>query len=187
MQLKIQGRNIELTEAIREYVERKIEKAVAPFDQLTQRVEVNLSVGQNPRVANNQTTEVTIHANGTVIRAEEASVSLYASIDLVADKIQRQLRKYKERNLKRPTPKTAVAVMASAPMDQPNGHRQAQLPKEVVRAKYFAMPPLTMEEALEQLSLVDHDFFVFRDKESGQINVLYERNHGGYGVIIPRA
>jgi len=186
MQLKIQGRNIELTEAIREYVEHKIEKAVAPFDQLTQRVDVHLSVAQNPRIAQSQSTEVTIHANGTVIRAEEACENLYASIDLVADKIQRQLRKYKERQLKKPTPKTAVAVLASEPVPAPNGHRQAQLPKEVVRAKYFAMPALSIEEALEQLSLVDHDFYVFREKDSGQIQVLYERNHGGYGVIIPR-
>lgn len=186
MKLLIQGRNIEVTEAIREYVERKIEKAVAPFDQMTQRVEVNLSTGNNPRISHNQTTEVTIRANGTVIRAEEASENLYASIDLVADKIHRQLRKYKERNLKRSTPKTAIAVLNSEPMTEPDHTRQAQLPPEVVRAKYFAMQPLTIEEALEQLHLVDHDFYVYRDKQSGQIQVLYERNHGGFGVIIPR-
>ncbi|WP_218081401.1 ribosome hibernation-promoting factor, HPF/YfiA family [Anthocerotibacter panamensis] len=186
MKLLIHGKNIEVTEAIREYVERKVEKAVAPFDQLTQRVEIYLSVAHNPRVAANQSAEVTIHANGTIIRAEEASESLYASIDLVSDKIQRQLRKYKERNLKKSTPKTAVAVMESEPVAAPNGDRQVTLPKEVVRAKYFAMPPLSIEEALEQLHLVDHDFFVFRDKQTGQIHVLYERNHGGYGVIIPR-
>jgi len=186
MKLLIQGKNIEMTEAIREYVARKVEKAVAPFDQFTHRVEVLLSVGHNPRIPQNQTTEVTVHASGTVIRAEEASESLYASIDLVADKIQRQLRKYKERQLKKSTPKTAVAVMASEPVAMPNEHRQPQLPKEVVRAKYFAMPPLSIEEALEQLSLVDHDFFVYRDRDSGLIQVLYQRNHGGFGVIIPR-
>jgi putative sigma-54 modulation protein len=100
MKLLIQGRNFDVTQEIREYVERKMEKAVAPFDQITQKVEVFLSTGHNPRITHNQVTEVTIRANGTVIRAEEASENLYASIDLVADKIQRQLRKYKDNSAK---------------------------------------------------------------------------------------
>ncbi len=186
MQLLIHGKNIEVTEAIRDYVSRKIKKAVAPFAQLTYRIEVHLAVAANPRVSQRQSTEVTIHANGTIIRAEEACENLYASIDLVADKIQRQLRKYKERSLKKFTPKTAIAVITSEPIAQPDEERQARLPKEVIRAKYFAMVPLSIEEALEQLCLIDHDFYVYRDKDSGQIQVLYERHHGGYGVIVPR-
>ncbi len=186
MKLLIHGKNVEVSPAIREYVELKIDRAVSAFEQLTQKVEVHLSVAANPRIATSQSAEVTIYANGTVIRAAEASENLYASIDLVADKIQRQLRKYKERSLNKPSPKTAVAVLASTPITPPNEQRKVELPKEVVRAKYFAMPPLSMDEALDQLNLVDHDFFVFKDKDSQQIQVLYKRNHGGYGVIIPR-
>ncbi len=66
------------------------------------------------------------------------------------------------------------------------GDRTPELPSEVVRMKYFAMPPMTLEEALEQLQLVDHDFYMFRNIKTGEINVIYERNHGGYGVIQPR-
>ncbi|MBD1904547.1 ribosome-associated translation inhibitor RaiA [Funiculus sociatus GB2-A5] len=189
MKLVIHGKNIEITDAIREYVNQKIEKAVNHFQNLTTEVNVHLSVARNPRINPKQAAEVTIYANGTVIRAEESSDNLYASIDLVADKIARNLRKYKEKRLDQKTqaqPKTAVVVEEVPVAPDLIGDRTPELPTEVVRTKYFAMPPMTTEEALEQLQLVDHDFYMFRNAETGEINVIYERNHGGYGVILPR-
>lgn len=187
MQFAIHGKNIEVTEAIRDYVTAKLEKVFAHFDHLTMGVDVYLSVARNPRISRSHSAEVTLQASGTVIRAEEETENLYASIDLVADKLHRQLRKYKERLQKKPRPKTAVAVAAQAPITLPDGNERATaLPQEVVRTKYFSMPPMTAHEALDQLALVDHDFFVFRNSETGEINVLYERNHGGYGLIVPR-
>ena len=188
MKLVIHGKNIEITDAIREYVHQKIEKAVNHFQSLTTEVDVHLSVARNPRINPKQSSEVTIYANGTVIRAEESSESLYASIDLVADKITRQLRKYKERRQDQKTnaqPTSDVVLNQSVLFDL-IGDRTPELPSAVVRTKYFAMPPMTLEEALEQLQLVGHDFYMFRNAQSGEINVLYERNHGGYGVIQPR-
>ena len=189
MKLVIHGRNIEITDAIREYVHQKIEKAANHFLNTTNEIDVHLSVARNPRIDSKQTAEVTVYANGTVIRAEESSENLYASIDLVADKIARQLRKYKERRLDKKT-QTQVKtsdVVAQAPVETDLiGSRTPELPSEVVRTKYFAMPPMTIEEALEQLQLVGHDFYMFRNAETGEINVIYERNHGGYGVIQPR-
>jgi putative sigma-54 modulation protein len=189
MKLVIHGKNIEITDAIREYVNQKIEKAVSHFQSLTSEVDVHLSVARNPRINPKQAAEVTIFANGTVIRAEESSESLYASIDLVADKIARKLRKYKEKRLDKKTQaqmKTGIVVEQEPVPEDLIGSRTPELPSEVVRTKYFAMPPMTMDEALEQLQLVDHDFYMFRNSESGEINVIYERNHGGYGVILPR-
>lgn len=192
MKLVIQGKNIEITDSIREYVRQKIEKAVQHFRTMTTEVDVHLSVARNPRIAPKQTAEVTIYINGAVVRAEESSENLYASIDLVADKITRQLRKYKEKRKSRPSVKTSEAL-AEAPIAETAtnvsevlNNRTPELPTEVVRTKYFAMPPMTVDQALEQLDLVDHDFFVFRNADSGEINVIYERNHGGYGVIQPR-
>ena len=189
MKLVIQGKNIEITDGIREYVHQKIEKAVSHFENITTEVDVHLSVARNPRVTSKQMAEVTIYANGSVIRAQEGSETLYASIDMVADKIARQLRKYKERRLDQKIhaqPKTSE-VVKEQPVDLDLiGDRTPELPSEVVRTKYFAMPPMTTQEALEQLQLVDHDFYMFRNAESGEINVIYERNHGGYGVIHPR-
>lgn len=188
MKLVIHGKNIEITDAIREYVHQKIEKAVSHFQNITNEVDVHLSVAKNPRINTRQAAEVTIYANKNVIRAEESSENLYASIDLVADKIARQLRKYKERtqNKKAANPIEETIVETATVVDDLIGTRTPELPKEVVRTKYFAMPPMTMTEALEHLQMVGHDFYMFHNVETDEINVIYERNHGGYGVIQPR-
>ncbi len=188
MKLVIQGKNIEITDSIHEYVNQKIEKAVSHFQQLTTEVDIHLSVARNPRINPKQTAEVTIYANGTVIRAQESSENLYASIDLVADKIARQLRKYKEKRQSQVTKAKTVDVVELEPVaENLIGDRQPELPSKVVRTKYFALPPMTVEAALEQLQLIDHDFYMFSNVMTGEINVIYKRyHHGGYGLIQPR-
>lgn len=185
MKLVIQGKNIEVTDAIREYVHQKIEKAVSHYQTLTTEVDVHLSVSRNPRLVK-QIAEVTIYANGTVVRAEEGSENLYASIDLVADKIARRLRKYKEKRSNHRHEKATETLSDQPVLGELDLNREPELPAQVVRTKYFSMPPMTVEQAIEQLELVGHDFYMFRNVETGEINVAYERNHGGYGVIQPR-
>lgn len=189
MKLLIQGNNITVTDAIHDYVQQKLEKAVKHFQNMTTKVDVHLSVARNARIQDKHKAEVTVYANGTVIRAQEGSENLYASIDLVSDKIARQLRKYKERRLDQKTNatvKTTEVVEGEPVTGDLIGDRAPELPSEVVRMKYFAMPPMSIEEALEQLQLVDHDFYMFRNRDTDEINVIYIRNHGGYGVIQPR-
>ncbi|MEB3249446.1 MAG: ribosome hibernation-promoting factor, HPF/YfiA family [Microcystaceae cyanobacterium] len=188
MKLLIQGNNITVTDAIHAYVEEKLEKAVKHFQGITTKVDVHLSVARNARISDKHKAEVTVYANGAVIRAQEGSENLYASIDLVSDKIARQLRKYKERLVdKSQSHVKTSALVEDKPVDPTLiGDRAPELPSEVVRMKYFAMPPMTIDEAREQLQLVDHDFYMFRNKETNEINVIYLRNHGGFGVIQPR-
>jgi putative sigma-54 modulation protein len=193
MKLLIQGNNIAVTEAIDEYVHQKLEKAVKHFDAITSKVDVHLSVGKNARMTDKHKAEVTVYANGAVIRAQEGSENLYASIDLVADKIARQLRKYKERlsnhkshDREKVTTNLEETVVEAVESDL-IGDRLPTLPSEVLRMKYFAMPPMSIQEALEQLQLVDHDFYMFCNSATNEINVIYIRNHGGYGVIQPRS
>ena len=189
MKLLIQGNNIDVTESIHDYVQEKLEKAVKHFQSITTKVDVHLSVARNSRITDKHKAEVTVYANGAVIRAQEGSESLYASIDLVSDKIARQLRKYKEKlnNKKSPNPVKAGEVVEMSPIEADLiGNRTPELPAEVIRMKYFAMPPMTIDEALHQLDLVDHDFYMFRNQDTDEINVIYQRNHGGYGVIQPR-
>jgi putative sigma-54 modulation protein len=191
MKLLIQGNNIAVTESIHDYVEQKLEKAVKHFQNITTKVDVHLSVARNSRIERKHKAEVTVFANGTVIRAQEGSENLYASIDMVADKIARQLRKYKEKHMA----KKAHAYIRQeeiesenvVEIDEINSDRPPELPAEVVRSKYFTMPPMTTQEALEHLQLVDHDFYMFQNSETNEINVIYSRNHGGYGVIQPRS
>ncbi len=188
MKLLVHGKNIEITASIHDYVDRRLENAVKHFQGLASKIDVHLSVARNQRISEKHIAEVTVTANGKIIRAQECSTSLYASIDLVADKISRQLRKYKERHLHKVTharAKTGTAVAEKIVPTTLVGDREPQLPAAVVRAKYFAMPPMSLEEALEQLHLVDHDFYVFCNRETAEINVIYKRKHGGYGAIQP--
>jgi putative sigma-54 modulation protein len=187
MKLVIHGKNIEITDAIREYVHQKIEKAAGHYQSLTQEIDVHLSVARNPRITSSQNAEVTLFVDGSVIRAEESSESLYASIDLVSDKITRQLRKYKEKRSDSGHPRLKEKAELTNPVIPAlDTQRLPELPAEVVRSKYFAMAPLSVDEALERLELVDHDFYMFLNVETNQINVIYERNHGGYGLIQPK-
>ncbi|MGL5805068.1 MAG: ribosome hibernation-promoting factor, HPF/YfiA family [Xenococcaceae cyanobacterium] len=189
MKLLIQGNNIAVTDAIHDYVQQKLEKAVSHFNNITSKIDVHLSVARNARINDKHKAEVTVYANGTVIRAQEGSENLYASIDMVSDKIARQLRKYKEKHLYKKTHAQVKTtdVLEEAPIETDLiGDRTPELPSEVVRVKYFSMPPMTVEQALEQLQLVDHDFYMFQNSETKEINVIYTRNHGGYGVIQPR-
>lgn len=192
MKLVIHGRNIEITDAIREHVEQKILKAVSHFKHLTNEVDVHLSVAKNPRIGASQSAEVTLFVDGAVVRAQESSENLYASIDLVADKISRQLRKFKEKRNTRmqgSLGKTTEAYLNEVPTTDIShvlSTSEPQLPDEVIRTKYFAMAPMTVAEALEQLALIDHDFYMFLNAETQEMNVIYERNHGGYGLIQPR-
>ena len=197
MKLLIHGRNLEITQAISDYTRDKLSRAVAKFEGLISEADVHLSVAKNPSVQQ-QTAEVTIFANGTIIRAEERSENLYASIDLVSSKLSRQLRRYKERIKDHhraegnrsggDCPSPALLNDGSETIARLNeqGQSRPALPSPAVRRKYFAMPPMTLEQAITQLELVDHDFYVFRDREDKQIRVVYRRNHGGYGVIEPR-
>ena len=192
MKLLIQGNNIAVTESIHDYVEQKLEKAIKHFQNITGKVDVHLSVARNSRIERKHKAEVTVFANGTVIRAQEGSENLYASIDMVADKISRQLRKYKEKHLAKNTHSHVRQEEIEESdniieIDELNSDRAPELPATVVRSKYFAMPPMTAQEALEQLQLIDHDFYMFQNSETGEINVIYSRNHGGYGVIQPRS
>jgi putative sigma-54 modulation protein len=178
MKLVIHGRNIEITDAIREHVEQKILKAVSHFKHLTNEVDVHLSVAKNPRIGANQAAEVTLFVDGAVVRAEESSENLYASIDLVADKISRQLRKFKEKRNTRMQGnlgKTTEAYLNEAPLTDVThvlNTSEPQLPEEVIRTKYFAMSPMSVSDALEQLSVIDHDFYMFLNAETEEINVI---------------
>lgn len=195
MKLIIQGKNLEITDAIHEHVHQKIGKAMSFMDDPAAKVDVELSVPSSLRGQPQQIAEVTVFASSAVIRAEERHENLYASIDLVADKIARQLKRYKERykdrSQQRPPAKEVPDIgrenqVAEALPTELIGDRTPELPPKVLRNKFFAMPAMSVEEALDNLQLVDHDFYVFRNAQTSEINVIYERNHGGYGVIQPR-
>ena len=191
MKILIHGKNLELTGALKEYTEAKIEKATHHYKDIVKEADIHLSIEKNPRVSF-QTAEVTIFANGTVIRAEEKTENLYSSIDLVSNKLCRKLRKYKERNNKtihnnefknKESSLTESAESKFLDKSFLKEGMEASLPEPSIKNKYFEMTPISSEEARKQLDLIDHDFYVFRNKKNNELQVIYKRNHGGYGLI----
>ncbi len=191
MKILIHGKNLNLTGALKEYTEAKIEKATHHYKDIVKEADIHLSIEKNPKVSF-QTAEVTIFANGTVIRAEEKTENLYSSIDLVSNKLCRKLRKYKERNSKtihnnqfKNKESLPIESMESSFLDKAlfKEGMEASLPEPSIKNKYFKMNPISSEEARKQLDLIDHDFYVFRNKKNNELQVIYKRNHGGYGLI----
>ena len=191
MKILIHGKNLELTGALKEYTEAKIEKATHHYKDIVKEADIHLSVEKNPRVSF-QTAEVTIFANGTIIRAEEKTENLYSSIDLVSNKLCRKLRKYKERHNKtfhnnllknKHSYANSNEELDSIGKDIFNEKREAKLPEPSIKKKYFEMIPISLEEARKQLDFIDHDFYVFKNKRNNELQVIYKRNHGGYGLI----
>ncbi len=191
MKILIHGKNLELTGPLKEYTEAKIEKATHHYKDIVKEADIHLSIEKNPRVSF-QTAEVTIFANGTVIRAEEKTENLYSSIDLVSNKLCRKLRKYKERNNKtihnkqfKNKDSLPIESIESNFLDKALFKKgtEASLPEPSIKNKYFEMNPISSDEARKQLDLIDHDFYVFRNKKNNELQVIYKRNHGGYGLI----
>lgn len=192
----VQGRGLEITDSIREYCEKKIEKAVSHFDRHDVReVDVRCSArgGEKQIGGQLQKTEVTVYTKNGILRSEEEGEDLYASIDAVSDKIERKLRKLKEKkNNKRPahnknSPKETTAALAAAAAAADDALAEEEdVFVEVVREKFHAVRVCTVMEAAEEMENLGHAFFAFRNKaQDKEVNVVYKRDAGGYGVIIP--
>ena len=175
MRLHVKGKNVEVSDTILSYAEGKLRKLERQLSELT-RVELELAVERNPSIANNQIAEATIWTKGPVLRAREASTDMKASIDQLVEKLERQVKRYRQKRRRRTTRSDGRPPAEALPV--------AEEPT-IVKTKQFAVKPMTPEEAVLQLELVGHDFFVFRNDESDEINVIYRRREGGYGLIEP--
>lgn len=172
MNLIVKGRNIDVTPALKEYVEKKIAKVVKQFKVVDEVVAV-LKVEKG-----DHTVEITIPAKGILLRAQETTKDMYSSIDLVCEKIERQIHKYKTRLAKK-----KYANFVEPPVVSDVDGPEDDL--EIIKNKKFAMHPMTPEEAIVQMNLLGHDFFVFYDPDEGATCVVYRRKDNKYGLLIP--
>jgi|SRR5690625_260707 len=182
MNFNIRGNNVEVTDAIRDYVIKKVSRLERYFDSTpTSDVNVRLSVYNN-----DQRIEVTIPMQDLLLRAEETHVDLYAAIDLVVDKLERQIRKHKTKvNRKMRQKGSPKHIFAEMERDAQNARAEDSDDIQIVRTKRFNLKPMDSEEAVLQMDLLDHSFFVFTNAESGDTNVVYRRKDGKYGLIEP--
>lgn len=170
MKVIVNGRHLDITPALRSYAEEKIGKFEKYLSNITEAV-VTLSVEKYRHKA-----EVLLKVNGLMIQAESVTGEVYSAIDDVVEKLRKQVKKYKEKS--RSYRKGEKRVVEAAPVAVANTGR-------IIKHKRFDMKPMTSEEAVNQMELLDKDFFVYANPVSGDINVVYRRNDGNYGLIEP--
>ena len=172
MKFNIRGKKLEVTPSLKSYIEDKIGRLDKYFEN-PDNIEATVLI----KVSGiNQVVEVTINTHGLILRGEESNKDLYASIDFVTDKIERQIRKNKTKIHKKVSKDTIrdFKVIESDVTEEK---------KDVVKRKIVDMKPMSEEEASLQMDLLDHDFFVYKDADTGSINIVYKRKDGNYGVL----
>ena len=173
MRITVKGKNIAVTPALRQYVEKKLSKLERYFENIDEAI-ATLSVEKERHIV-----EVTVPLNGgMLLRGEEETNDMYASVDLVMEKLERQIEKHKT--------KIARKMKDGKLLDLAAGQEKAaEEEPRLVRTKRFAMKPMPVEEAILQMNLLGHDFFVFSNAETEEVNVVYRRRDGNYGLIEP--
>ncbi|PWK05717.1 ribosome hibernation-promoting factor, HPF/YfiA family [Tumebacillus permanentifrigoris] len=180
MKIQVRGNHLDVTEALHDYVDKKIGRLEKFFqDASGHAVHVTLSV-----VKDLHTVEVTLPFNGFVIRAEERSTDMYASIDAVSDKVEKQIKKHKTKLNKRML-QEGIHTLFKEVEEVPARAAAHDDEDEVVRVKRFAVKPMPLDEAIMQMDMLGHDFFVFTNSESEEVNVVYKRRDGQLGLIEP--
>ncbi|MGB9812196.1 MAG: ribosome hibernation-promoting factor, HPF/YfiA family [Thermovenabulum sp.] len=183
MRVSVSGvSNFEVTPALRDYAEKKIGRLSRHFnylnnDNIEAKVKMHVENGRH-------IVEVTLSAGDLLLRGEEENKDMYAAIDLVADKLDKQIEKYKTklvRSLRKNVPKEAV-VLEDLNKDV---EKQDEENFKVVKTKRFPVKPMSIDEAILQMNLLGHSFFVFNNAETEEINVVYKRKDGNYGLIAP--
>lgn len=176
MKVTVIAKNIDITVALKEMVDRKLKKLDRYFDSSVE-ARATLSVQKNRQIV-----EVTIPFNGVILRVEEATDDMYKSIDIVQEKIERQIRKQRtklsRRNAGNALKYAQVALDFKDSIDEEEDSK-------VVKTKTFGVKPMSVDEAMLQLELVGHSFFVYQDADTNKVNVMYKRKDGNYGLLEP--
>ncbi|HBT94730.1 MAG TPA: ribosome-associated translation inhibitor RaiA [Coriobacteriia bacterium] len=188
MEIIVTGRKMTISDALREYVEDKIGNSVKVFNISPMRAEVVLRKERNPANPRPAIAEVTIHTKGHIIRTEESEEDMYAAIDVASAKVERQLRKYKTKVVDKKLRSQRLADALPEELVTGSDVREEYLEDldSVVRVKELVLDALSEEEALIQLDLLGHDFYVYKNSDNGLVNVMYRRRDGSYGIIKPR-
>jgi len=180
MKYNIRGENIEVTPALREYVEKKISKLERHFENTES---INVHVNMKVYSDKGAKIEVTIPIPQLVLRAEERHEDMYAAIDLVSDKLERQIRKHKTRVNRKLRDKEAKYMFALTNNGAAASVEDYEEEFELVRTKHFSLKPMDSEEAILQMNMLGHNFFIFTNAETNRTNIVYRRKDGRYGLI----
>ena len=175
MEVSIFARNLEMTPRLSEYVEQKVGKLDRYLPWIDD-ARIDLTVENTRSAAHRQVAQLTVRVRGTILRAEERTQDMFASIDAVLDKMYRQIARYKGKRQDR-WQAAAEVLPIEEPVEEAGG--------EIVRVKRFDVRPMAPEEAIEQMELLGHSFYVFLNADEDAINVVYRREDGNYGLLQP--
>lgn len=189
MQLIVKGRNIEVNDHLRSYVDKKIGK----LDRIlpdTREIRVELSEQSSRKASQRHVAQVTVRSDTTLLRAEERSGDMFAAIDAATDKLYRQVRRYKGKRRRKIERAQVAAVEEEWNLDEEELEEESEFEEEltggrIVRTKRFPMLPMSEDEAIDQMELLGHDFFVFFNPADAGVNVVYRRSDGDYGLLQP--
>ncbi len=176
MKIILSGKNVVITDALRDQVNKKVRKLERYFEPSIE-VQVTLSVEKKRHIV-----EVTIPFNGNILRAEEYTSDMYASIDIVLDKIEKQIHKHRTRLSK--SIKSGAFKHDKPLFSDKFDLDEAEKPK-IVKTKHIPLKPMSIDEALMQMDMIGHSFFIFTNAETDEFNVIYKRKDGNYGLIEP--
>ncbi|MCQ2751928.1 MAG: ribosome-associated translation inhibitor RaiA [Coriobacteriales bacterium] len=193
MNIAISGRKINVSDALKDYVNEKLEKACESFESATIDADVVLREQNFHKGPNTAICEITLRAKGSVIRVSERSDNLHNAIDEACNILSRQVRKYKtkvlDKNFSPNIPKNKreyIPLDIDSLIDESHYDDEEDMDDLLVREKELPIEPMTKEYALVQTDLLGHDFYVYFDQDDKQINVIYHRQNGGYGIIKPK-
>lgn len=177
MQIVIKGKNVEVTDALRDHAMAKVAK-VQKLDLGYRELEVKLVVEKNPSIKQNQIAEMTLTGEGPLLRAEDRDFDMYVAIDKAVAKLLRQIKKYHQKRIERT--QSRESALRGQPVEL---ETEAAPAPTIVRSKAIALKPMAPEEAALQMEMLGHDFFVFANEATEHVNVVYRRNDGDYGLI----
>ncbi len=189
MDLLIHSRNMEVTDRLRDYVEKKTGRLDRYMPNLIE-VRVDLAEESARSAIDRQVAQITIRdERGTILRAEERSNDMFASVDAVVDKLYRQINRYRgKRQRNRRSGGGARQELEPLPIEEElleEAVEEVDADHQIVRRKRFSMQPMSPEEAIDQMELLGHDFFIFFNPDEEGVNVVYKRHDGNYGLLIP--
>ena len=184
MNIAVRGRNINITPRLEEYIDKKVGKLDRYLPTIDE-ARMELAVEETRSAQHSQIAQLTVRSRGRILRAEERDQDIFAAIDAVAEKMQRQITRYKDRLYERGQQRGTESVRTPELEPLPEAEFEEGPLGAIVRTKKFPVTPMDAEEAIEQMELLGHDFFVFFNSEVNGINVLYRRKTGDYGLLQP--
>ncbi|RIK43984.1 MAG: ribosome-associated translation inhibitor RaiA [Chloroflexi bacterium] len=187
MQLIVHGRNVDITDWVREYLQKKVGKLERYLPQVRE-ARAELTHSPTRAAEDRYTAQLTIWANGQILRAEESTSDIFASIDATADKMYRQITRFKGRRFDGRRRAAAAASLEAEMLLPIPEETEEEVPEsgQIVRRKQFLVEPMNEEEAIEQMELLGHDFYIFFNPDANAIDVVYRRRDGNYGLLQPR-